>query len=59
MSIVDIICLLELRLIWENAIKIGIKKNINVWFLVNIWWNIKENVNKIKIKIYIKFFSLK
>ena len=43
----------------ENAIKIGTKKNIKVWFLVSNWWNIKQNVNPIKIKKYIKSFSLK
>ena len=34
----------------EKANNIGIKKNINVWFLVNSWWKINENVNKTKIK---------
>ena len=40
----------EVKYIWENANKIGIKKNIKVWFLVSNWWNTKENVNKNKIK---------
>ena len=50
MSMSDIISLFELILMCENAVKIGIKKNIKVWFLVSIWWKINENANKIKIK---------
>ena len=59
MSKTDTIRFSELIFMCENAVKIGIKKNINVWFLVSIWWSIKEKVNKSKIKKFIKFSFLK
>ena len=43
----------------SNARKIGIKKYINIWFLVIIWWNKRLMLNASKIKKTINSFNEK